>query len=236
MKQNGFSLIESLISLAVFSLVVFSALEFFGTTRTLFFKLKSVQETRESAVSAMDKMKIDILKSGQGLLKPISLGLLKGLEIKEDSLVLCRREKTLLLSKDIYSGQVNVHLEDTSGLKPGREVCISDSNKGEIQTIHAVDKESLTLSSPLNFSYLKEESQLLLLERISLYLDAGRNILRRKVNSSSPQPLLEEVDTFHVDYVGTANLAHIRFDLQKSKENFYEMSVFPKNLAFASVR
>ena len=71
-----------------------------------------------------------------------------------------------------------------------------DSTKGEVKSIYSVDKESIVLSSPLNFSFLKEETSVFLLREVFLFLDKNKHTLRRKVNTSPAQPLLEEVGLF----------------------------------------
>jgi len=55
-SEKGFSLMESTLALALFLIVVLASLEFFGFTRNLFLKLKDKEETREAALSALDKM------------------------------------------------------------------------------------------------------------------------------------------------------------------------------------
>ena len=68
---------ESILALMLFLIVVLASLEFFGFTRNLFLKLKDKEETREAALLALDKMRVDLLAGGLGLLEPIKLGLLR---------------------------------------------------------------------------------------------------------------------------------------------------------------
>lgn len=236
MTEKGFSLIESLISLLIFLIIILASLEFFGLTRTIFFRLKKAEETQQGALFAMDKMKIDVLHAGQGLCKPMSLGIIKGIEAKSGELLLRSCELSFSLLKDLPSGETQIFLPNTSDFKPGREICIIDQNKGETKIIGSVKKDSIALSSPLDFSYLKEDSSLLLLENISLYLDAEKNILRRKVNTAPPQPLLEDVNAFAFSYEKNKNLVQLSFNLRGQKEKIHEMLLFPKNLAFAFSR
>lgn len=234
--MKGFSLIESLLSLSLFLIIVLTSLEFFGLTRSLFLKLKDNEETQEAASSALDKMKTDILCGGTGLLVPIQRGLLEGITENNGTLIILSKEKNLSSLHDLVKSQTRIPLESTSKVKKGREVCIFDSFKGEIKSISSVDKKNIILSSPLDFSYLKEKTSLFLLKKISLFYDKDKQTIRRKVNSSSPQPLLEDAVLFGFNYEKTTNLARLRLALKINREKKYEISVFPKNTALAISR
>lgn len=234
--MKGFSLIESLLSLSLFLIIVLASLEFFGFTRNIFLKLKSKEETREAALSAMDKMKIDLLSGGSGLLEPIQLGLIEGISENNGALIIISKDKNLSHLNNLVTGQTRILLKSTYEVKRGREICIFDSLKGEIKSISSVDKKSIILSSPLNFSFLKEKTCVFLLRKISLFFDKDKQTIRRKVNSSPPQPLLEEATLFGFNYEKATNLARLRLALKPNREKEYEISVFPKNIALAITR
>jgi len=235
-SKNGFSLIESLISLSLFLIIVLACFEFFGRTRNLFFKLKEKEEAREAVLAALDKMRTDLHLGGAGLFDPIQLGILEGISEDSGSLIILSKEKELSLCNDLAEGQTRIQLESTSELKTGREICIFDSLNGEVLSISSVDEESIVLSSPLNFSFIKEKASIILVKKISLYLDEKKPTLRRKINSSPAQPLLEETAFFDFDWDKAANLVKLRLQLKTNKEKFYEISVFPKNAALAVTR
>ncbi len=232
-SQNGFSLIECLISLSLFLIIVLSCLEFFTRTRNLFFKLKEKEEDREAVLAALDKIRTDLHKGGAGLSDPVRLGILEGISEDSGTLIILSKEKELSLCNNLVEGQTRILLESTSGLKKGREICIFDSLNGEVLSISSVDEESIVLSSPLNFSFIKEKASIILVKKISFYLDEKKPILRRKVNSSPAQPLLEDTASFDFDRDKAANLVKLRLQLKTKEEKFYEISVFPKNAALA---
>ena len=232
-SEAGVTLIESLLSLSLFLIIVLSSLEFFGFTRNLFFKLKIKQETKEAVLATLDKMRFDLLKAGLSLQQPIRLGVLDGITEIEDTLLIISKEKTFTPLGDLAAGQTIIQLSSTSKLKKGRKVCVFDSTKGEVKSISSVDKESIVLSSPLNFSSLKEETSVFLLREVSLFLDKNKHTLRRKVNTSPAQPLLEEVDVFDFHHEKASNLVRLSLSLTTNKEKVYEASVFPKNIALA---
>ncbi len=234
-SEAGFSLIESLLSLSLYLIIVLSSLEFFGFTRNIFLKLKTKQEVKEAALATLDKMRFDLLKAGLGLQQPISLGMLDGITESEDTLIIISKEKTFTPLGDLAAGQTIIQLNSTSKLKKGRKVCVFDSTKGEVKSISSVDKESIVLSSPLNFSSLKEETSVFLLREVSLFLDKNKHTLRRKVNTSSAQPLLEEVGVFDFHHEKATNLVRLSLSFATNKEKAYETSVFPKNIALASL-
>jgi prepilin-type N-terminal cleavage/methylation domain-containing protein len=235
-EKRGFSLIESLIALSLFLILILLSSEFFGSARTLFLKLKAAEEESQGALAALEKMKIDLRHAGLGLLTPIKLGVLQGVTQTNRVLLIESSEKTLFILEDLVEGQTRISLESGEEARPGREVCIFDSNKGETKIISALEGNAIILSSPLHFSYQKEESSVCLLEKISLYLEQDNQVIRRKVNSSSPQPLLDDVIQFDLNYDQATNLAKLQFILKTNQEKKYEISFFPKNTGLALAR
>lgn len=236
MRERGISLVESLISLSLFSLLIFSSLQFFGFARRSFFKLKEAQESRVAALSAFEKMKIDLLKGGLGIQIPIKLGLLEGIRDDGTTLTILSREKDFHLTDSVVPGQRKIPLDSTRGIKKEREICIFDSKKGEVVQVISLNEKSIVLSTPLDHSFLKENSQVLLIKKISLFFDEKKQILRRKVNNSPSQPLLEEVLSFDFSCTEDSNTVHLSLSLISKKEKKHEISVFPKNIALACRR
>jgi prepilin-type N-terminal cleavage/methylation domain-containing protein len=234
--RKGFSLIESLISLSLFLIIILTSFELFGITRDIFLKLKKNEDGREAALAALDKMSIDLLDGGSGLIDPIRLGILEGVSQSSDMLIILSKEKELFCLDDLVEGQTRISLDSTIELKKGRDICIFDSLNGEVKSISSVDKESIVISSPLNLSYIKDKVSVILVKKISLYLDEKNPVLRRKVNSSPAQPLLEETTVFGFDLDKAINLVRLRVSLKSTKEKSYEISVFPKNTALATAR
>ncbi len=235
-SANGFSLVESVISLSLFLLVVLASFEFFGVTRDIFLRLQGKQESKEAALAALDRMKIDLLEAGSGLIAAQQLGLLEGIAESESTLLISSREKDLRPLADLIEGQTRVELESTTDIAKGREILLFAVSRGEVKTIASVDRSGIVLSSPLNFSYPEDEASLALLRRVSLFLDEKNGILRRKINSSPAQPLLEEVSFFEFRHERASNLVTLRLSLKSDKENIHEASVFPKNMALSSGR
>ena len=229
--KNGFSLIESLLALTFFLLIILSSIEFFGSARTLFFKLRDSQWDRESALAALEKLKGDLLHAGQGLLPPIRLGLLEGIGFEDGALILKSAIKTGVLSEDARAGQTAIKVENAEDFDLGRSIYLFDRDKGESRVIAAADGPDLTLTSPLAFGYLKEEGSVALVQTISYYLDMERSTLRRRVNSGISQPVLEGVQAFSAGLTGGGRLAVAGLRLRSKPDTPYEMAVVPKNLA-----
>lgn len=231
---KGFSLVESLISLSLFLLIVISSLEFYNHARNYFFKLKEGQENNTAAYAALDKMKTDLKDGGKGLLAPLGLGILEAISSDEGALSVISREENVSILDDLLQGQSIITLESTKNIKKNRELCIFDSDKGEVKSITSIDGKNITLSAPLDFSYSREKSNMALIKKVSLYLDEDTHILRRKVNTSPSQPLLEDVNSFAYNYDLSLNILYLGITLIQAKEKIYEVSVFPKNIALAS--
>ncbi len=227
-------MIETLVSLLVLSLVVFFSFEIFGPARRVFSKLKASQEESQAALSALDKARIDVLHAGLGLLQPVRLGLLPGLSEESGVLSMQSAVMAYLLAEDVSAGQTEIALESTEGLVSGKEICICDVAAGELGVISGVQGTSVLLAAPLSAPYLRAESSLILLERVSIYLDESNGIIRRKVNQSPSQPLLEEVAGFELRFEQGANLVTLRLRLSARKEKTYECTIYPKNTALAA--
>jgi len=231
--NRGFSLVESLLSLFLSLIIVLFSLEFLITSRKHFLKLRDEQQTNEAGYAALDKIRFDILEAGLGLVSPLRQGILKAVNIENDILTIFRAEEELIISSDLIAGQTRILLDSLKKVKRGSKICIFDLTKGEMKSVLSVGQNSLIFSSPLVFSYSQHETSLILLKEISFYLDTSHHILRRKVNSSPAQPLLEEASLFKCDYDKEANLVKLTLHLFSKEEQSYESLVFPKNLALA---
>lgn len=236
MKQKGFSLLESLISLTFFLLVVLMSLEFFGSAQRLFFKLKAAEETVQMAVSGLDKIRWDLHRAGSGLHEPVRLGIVEAVCLTAGSLILRSREAGYSLPENLSPGQARIPLATTSALKKGQEVCLFNRRGGELRLIAAVEKRAIILSQPLALFYNKEDSTLFSLEKVSIFLDAPARTVRRKVNASPAQPLMENALQLSLAYEKEKNLARVEVRVSGDKERSYEISVFPKNIALAADR
>ena len=233
MKKRGFSAIESSLSLALFLIIIIAVFETFGITRSFFFKLKNTQEENQAAMAALDKMKVDLLRAGRGLLQPVRQGAVEGIAISSGTLIIYSREKTYSFLKDLSPGENRIVLETATGLSPGREVCVFDEEKAEVKTISSIAGKTVFLTTPLEASFSISETQLALVERTTLFFDEKSGSIRRKVNASSPQPLLDDVLYFEFAYEKELNLAKLSFALKTNKEKKYELLVYPKNVALA---
>jgi len=232
MRRKGFSLIDSLIGLALTLLILASSMEFFGLGRLVFFKLKEAQEESLSVLAALEKIRLDAGRAGAGLQTAISLGLVTGLEVHDSTLTFTSEDKGLSLNQDPVAGQTKLACDGIEDLSKGRTLCIFDDGQGEVHPIASVGRGFVELSSPLLRSYKKEKTQVLALEVISYYYDAAGQVLRRKANSSSGQPLLEDIGGWEVRPSEDFPLITVGIQL-KFKEKRYETSFLPKNMALA---
>jgi len=232
-QRQGFSLIESLLAMALFLLILLASLEFFAATRAAFIKLQSAQTSQESALAALEKMKTDAFQSGQGLLEPIGLGLVQGIDWADGTLALMSLAKTSALLADAHAGQTTIGLDDGEDFGPGKAVCIFDIAKGELLSVASADGHVLTLTSPLAFNYMKGESAVILIQKVSYFLDSANSTLRRKVNVGAAQPLIEGVRSFVAGYGRDSHLLDIGVGLQSEPDKTRRLVAFLKNMALA---
>jgi len=229
MRTRGFSLIEFLLVLGLSLLVFLAAFEFFGITRSLFFKLKDAEENNLAIQAALGKMRIDLLRAGFGLELALRAGVVEGITTGS-SLVILSREASYSLAGDCSSGEKRVTLERTSGLNAGSRVCLADEEKAERLTIARLEGNTVVLSEPLKSSYAGADARLLLLEEVTYFLDERTAVLRRKVNASPAQPLLDNAGLFEFAYTEETNLVRVKLADKKNMERAHELSIFPKNL------
>ena len=67
MTGRGFTLVEFLISLSLLFVIVLAGFGFFVHAQSLFFKLRDAVEDSQDALSAIDKIRIDLMRAGGGL-------------------------------------------------------------------------------------------------------------------------------------------------------------------------
>ena len=233
-SEKGISSIESLLSLSLSLFLIFSCLEFFSFARKAFFKLKTSEVATQSALLAGEKMKTDILCGGLGLLLPLRLGVLKGIEEVNNALVIKSIDAYLNLTSDLSPGQIDIRIESTKGLTKGTEICISDGEKCEVKSISGVSKNSILISPPLEYQFGKDETHIFSVKKISFFFDVHSQIIRRKVGNEAAQPLLEEVSSFEICFEEMAHLLSVSFTLTPEKEKRHAFTVFAKNTALAS--
>lgn len=228
--NNGFSLIECLISLSLFLVVFLGSMEIYNMSRQHFIEIKNTFERQESTFATLDKIRIDIKQAGKGLLYPLAQELLTGIQISDKSLEVFSSETCLNLNADLQIGQTRIDFPYTHSIKKNRQICIVNSTFGEIVTVVSVSSQSIVLDSPLQHVYPQDTTQLIVLRKVTFYLDEASHVLRRKVNTSPAQPLLEDASLFAFSYDAVTNLVNIQLALLTDKEIHHETDVFPKNL------
>jgi Tfp pilus assembly protein PilV len=231
--RKASALVESLIALTIFAIAVLASLEFFGTTRKAFFKLRDAETAQESAQAALDKMRADIFLAGRGLIEAMEMGIVAGIEGGGTDLTIRSVAKTTGLLADGVSGQKTISILDADGMSAGKEICLINKMRGEAAAIASVVGLTLTLNAPLTDNYPSGESRLLVLEKIAYSLDPSRTTIKRKVNASSAQPLLEGVASFVLGYAATENLASVCIAFPSGTQKTFSLSTFPKNMALA---
>jgi hypothetical protein len=229
----GFSLIESLISLFLFCVIFLACLSFSQTLQKQFFSLKQEFECNETAFFTLDRIKTDLANAGRGLLIPMSMGLLEGIKVEDNKITITSKEADIPFNSNLHSGQTSIELSDTKAVKKNRLICIHDHFQGEIKTIASIDDRTINLSSPLQNDYNQLDTTLMIVREVTIYPDPSQPVLRRKVNTSSAQPLAEDIKDFSCTYKAETHLAGIQLTLQLDEEKKYACVLSPKNLALA---
>ena len=233
---QGFSLLEGLLSLSVFFLIFAGSLEFFGTARRVFFRLQSRQELRQGAWAALDKIRTDVQAAGRGLARPIRLGVLAPYERIDGRWVLVQAETSPALLADPRAGGASITVASSPADWAGRKICVCDKTKGETAVIQSSENGILTLAMPLRWDYRAAETSVSILRTTALYLDDGQGVLRRKIDSSPAQPLLEDVSLFDFLIDSRTCLAEACLSLAPEPEVIHALKILARNAALGKPR
>lgn len=230
MKRRGFTLVELLIGMTLFMIILTAGVEFFGHAQKLFFKLKDAEEDTQAAYSALDRIRIDLVRGGRGLTEAMALGLLSAVDAGPERLTIMSSEGARSLGQDLGPGGDRAVLGTTEGIKKGDGVCFLEGARGEVRGVAAVEGNDLILDLPAEAGYSAEACRVLPIEKVSYYLGTVDRVVRRQVNSSPAQPLIEEVADFRYSYDSSSNLTSVAIALMSKKERPYGILVFPKNI------
>jgi hypothetical protein len=231
---RGFSLFECLLALALSLFVIIACFQFFGLAQKAFFKLKEREEAGQGALAALDKVRIDLLHAGRGLAEEMALGLVEAARATDGELRTTSREVSLTLAGEAKAGATRLLLASTADIATGQDICFCDGAAGEVRTVVAVERGAVVLGRPLERDYPGETASVSLLEHVAYYLDAPARTLRRQVNATSAQPLLENAALPTWLFDPEAGLVRVRLVLEGGSA--YEATVFLKNAALAAAR
>lgn len=229
MKGKGFTLVELLIGMALSLIILVSGISFFGHARELFFKLKDAEEDAQAAYSALDRIRLDLVRGGRGLAEAIGMGLLPAVEAGPERLIILSSEGPRSLTQDLASGGSRARLDTAEGIKKGDRVCLLEGARGEVLVVAAVEADELILDLPAEAGYSAEACRVLPIEQVSYFLGAADRVVRRQADSSPAQPLIEDVGEFRYTYDVPSNLVSVIIGLAPHKERIHAILVFPKN-------
>lgn len=233
---HGFSLLESLVGLCLFFLLLLGTLLVLNSAKTHFFKLKNDYEQTEDLHAASDKIRLDLEQAGYGLSIPLGLDLIPGIETDEQGIHIYSQDQEYPLKENLQPGQTKIGLQSVSGITAGRSLCIHNKETGELVIVDSTGPQYIILEQPLGNGYEARNSQLILIKNVNLYLDNSEDLLRRKVNSSSGQPLLEDTTIFQYTYDPISHVLSIQIQVRAFKEINHAYTIRPKNLVLAEMR
>ncbi len=184
---------------------------------------------------ALEKIREDLTTAGAGLSVITGTFNFQPFQAGEENLMLFSAEEKTSLAEDAAAGQnyLLVALKPglSSLLKKGRELVVFDGNTGGLFSISAVSGNRLTVSPPLSSDFQAGRTEIILLEKIEIYFDRQAGIVRRRVNGTTGQPLMEEVSHFNVAYSPQENLVHLSITFEfGGKAHERELLYYPKNL------
>jgi prepilin-type N-terminal cleavage/methylation domain-containing protein len=233
LSRRGFTLIECLVGLALSLVVVTAGLQFFGSAQKLFLSLKEREESGQAALAAVDRMRIDLLHAGRGLAEETAIGLVVPVRASDAELRTVSLEKKLALAADAGSGESRLLLDSTADIAAGQALSLRDGPTGEIRTVAGIEGSAIVLDSPLGAGYAAATAVLALLENVAYFRDGTTRVLRRRVNGSPAQPLLDDTTSVSWSHDPEAQLVRISIEIAAEGATSYGTTVFLKNPALA---
>lgn len=227
--NHGFTLIECLLAASLLMVILAGTLELSRSSRRFFFRLKDSQEFNQEIWAAQDRLRRDMARAGSGLSDLIAAGLISGIEREGLSLALYSEETSFPLPFEIQSGSQIIELPSTDSFSRGQLIALVDENKAEIASVEKVEKRRLILSKPVLWGYKNGSARIIAVEKICYFLDEKTGILRRKVNLSPAQPLLENVDSFTWT-IKSPELINISLTFNKEPDAVHEIKITAKNI------
>jgi len=230
---KGFSLLENLISLTLSLFILVSALEVITQVKKVYNRLQAQQEASLAASIALEKIREDLEKAGTGVNGCRPAIDQWPIKVENSQITLLSGELEIKLASDVEAGQdwaLSVPWAGSgSKLRSGRVILITGQGQSDLAEIVDVSNNRVSLSPAFSSSFRRAESIAYLLEEVEFYLDSKQSILRRRVNKTSGQPLLEEVCSFQPAYDPETNLTWIRLQTGSKKEKTHELFFYAKN-------
>ena len=233
MSGRGFTLVECLIGLALSLVVVTAGLGAYVTLQRAFLRLEARETSGQSALAAVDRMRIDLLHAGAGLVEEVRLGLLEPVTAEAGELRTVTLDRPLALAGGAGPGATRLFLASASEVSAGRRIVLRSGPAGEVRTVVRVDGASVVLDGPLAAPYPAPETAVSLLEIVAYFVDGAAGVLRRRANASPAQPLAESVAAAEWSYDAAAALAAVRVALSVEGAHAHGTTVFVKNAALA---
>ena len=233
--RTGMSLIETLIGLSLFLIITTTALEGYAALRDHFNRARDEAEIREGIYAALTTMRIDLNESGRGLARAVSLGLIEGFRPGEAGFHVFSLDTRLEAVSDLTAGQTSLALRSAAEVRRGRRICLIQGSRGETAEIASVTGNRILLCAPLENGYDRDSMRILLLREVACFFDQ-KNTLRRRVNTSSAQPLMEDAAGLRVENTDSGPLVRVSLRHSLEKEHSHELAVVLKNLALAGTR
>jgi len=239
--RPAFTLVECLIGLSLSLFILLSSVEMFNLARKFFIKLKEAGEVSLATANALEKIREDAENAGLGLEAETYFteeqpGNFHPVLAHSGHLVFFSLEEKISLEAPAEAGQnfLTVYASKTLAdrLKKGRSLILNNQRERNVELVSLVNFSGnrIYLSAPLGGDYKPEDSRVCLLEKVDYFLDLGQKILRRRVNDTSSQPLLEAALSFEFGYRPDTNVLTIRLCAGAKEEKSYELVVFPKNI------
>jgi hypothetical protein len=226
-------LIEALLSLCFTALLCLAGIEVFAVGRGVFFHLDALQEREERAATGLDRIRLDVREAGLGLAEQAALGLVAGLVIQDERVLLSSFEKAAPLNGEAAAGTSFLPLSTITGFAAGREVCVFAPGRGEIGAVAAVREDGILLAAPLRDGYPAAATSLLLVRKVEILWDRDARVLRRRVNGGSAQPLVEGASSFICRLDPASQVLFLELYLDGNKEIPYVAAILPKNVLLA---
>ncbi len=216
---EGFSLIETLLSLALSMILMFAGINTIMGTAESCEKIGRKQDEQEEIFHVVDLLRKDLATCGMRLSLSDKLLNLNLLTTDKQEIKITYGISDSILMQEGIKGSEAIEVKDSKGIKKDKQIIIQNFFSNTAQKINVLrrDKNTLILEEPLQYNF-STGSSVILIKEISYKWFKDKKILKRKVDKGYFQPLMEGVSDFTYKYFADNQSLVYKMEINKKAQ------------------
>lgn len=217
--NNGFSILELIIALALSLTVLSIVITNVSETSMMSKKITSKQDVLESVFHTVDTIKTDLTKCGMRLQEASKYFNFPLFEHSEESFKVIYGIANEISQTDYFKGEKILYVNKNEYFRKGKTVLVYniDNDVFEFNEIKELKNGKIILLKNLQNDYLKN-SIIVALKQINYKLYSKQNVLKRKTDKGYFQPLIENVTDFYIKLFPDSNSVLYRIEINNKEQ------------------